>query len=88
MIDCTDIIFTMSKCGEGEVIFSNMVHHFKNTKMSTNDSAKLFITYYNLQDGDQQLINQLFTTIISDLDSLPKELLIELLPTFKAKKNL
>ena len=70
--DCTDIIFTMSKCGEGDLIFSHMVHNFKKFTLTTNDSAKLFMTYYNLQDGDKQLIEQLFTQIINDLNSLPK----------------
>lgn len=78
----------MSKCGEGELIFSTMVVNFKKMKLETNEAAKLFVTYYNLQNGDKDLIEKLFKQIISELNSLPKLLLVELLPTFKAMKNL
>ena len=49
-----------------------MVHNFKKAQLNTNESAKLFMTYYNLQDGDKELIDKLFNTIIKDLSTIPK----------------
>ena len=83
-----DIIFIMSKMGQGDIIFSSLSPLFRTAKLTISDSAKLLSTYYNLREGDQELIKNLLDTITSNVSQLPRELFIEMLPIFQSSKTL